>query len=174
MMKREHAPTPLQGLWHNVCASPVTLPAGQAKHSAHRRDCMNYHRGLAIDTLFISIWWDPLRGTAHTPTHTFIQIQPLYHISGPAEKSYIPVDALVFSCTVIRFSSFPLCVTSSFIFMWVRSLPKGSSDTCVCGCVCVNNMQDPEARKCTQNTRRNKYIHKPSQSVPLWSVYFLR
>lgn len=35
MMKREHAPTPLLGLWHNVCASPVTLPAGQAKHNTH-------------------------------------------------------------------------------------------------------------------------------------------
>ena len=75
MMKREHAPTPLLGLWHNVCASPVTLPAGQAKHNTHRRDCMDYHRGLAINTLFISIWRDTLWGKAHTHprthTHTF-------------------------------------------------------------------------------------------------------
>ncbi len=64
------------------CASPVTLPAGQAKNNTHRRDCVDYHRGLAINTLFISIWRDTLWGEAdphthphthtHTHTHTYL------------------------------------------------------------------------------------------------------
>lgn len=49
--------------------------------------------------------------------HAHIEIQPLYHISGGAVKSDIPIDALVLSCTVIRFPGSPQCVASSFIFM---------------------------------------------------------
>ena len=90
MMKREHAPTPLPGLWHNVCASPVAQPAGQAKHNTHRRDCMDYHRGMAINTLFISIWWDTLLGK-HTHTHRHTHLFKFNHfiISVAGLRSHI-------------------------------------------------------------------------------------
>lgn len=53
------------------CASPVTLPAGQAKHNTLRQNCMGYRRGLAMNTLFISIWRDTQVKHAGTRTHTY-------------------------------------------------------------------------------------------------------
>lgn len=113
MVKSEHAPTPLLGLWHNVSSSPVTLPAGPAKHNTHRWGCVHSHRGAGYQYII------HIHLMGHTPrlTHTHIQMGPLYHISGRAETPYTPVDALLLSCTVIRFPDSPPCVTSSFIFM---------------------------------------------------------
>lgn len=77
--------------------------------------------GLAINTLFIPIWRYTLHGNTHSPPPlSYIQIQPLYHISGRAEESYIPVDALVYSCIVIRFPRAPQCA-APLIHIHVKS-----------------------------------------------------
>lgn len=104
-------------------------------------------------------------------SHTDILIQPLYHITGRSGKSYIPVDALVFSCTVIRFPGSPLCVTPSFIFMYrVRSLPKGFS----AGWVGVGVQRDPVAKK-TLPPQKNTYTqpHKPSVNLSMKHILYV-
>lgn len=80
MMKREHASTPLPGLWHNVCASPVTLPAGQAKHNTHRRDCMDYHGGAGYQYIIHIHLMGRTQTGRHTRTHTHPPIHPHTHL----------------------------------------------------------------------------------------------
>lgn len=100
------------------CASPVTLPAGQAKHNTHTDEIvwtttggwLSIHYSYPSDGTHCEARHTLTPTHAHTNTHTYIQIQPLYHISGRAGKSYIPVYALVFSCTVIKFPRLsPVC-----------------------------------------------------------------
>lgn len=160
MMKGEHAHTHLSRDCDIMCcASPVTLPAGQAKHNTHSWDCIDYHRGLAINTLFISIWRDTLWGEAnahplshtHPRTHTHIQIQPLYHISGRHGKSYIPVDALVFPALSSDSPALPGVSPPHSYSCRVRSLPKGSGRGWV---VCKRTL---EQGKHTKNPHINHF-----------------
>lgn len=73
------------------------------------------------------LWQDTL-----PPPHSFIQMRPLYHISGRAEKSNIPVDVLLFSCTVIRFLPLPR-VKRPHSYSWGgRSSVNRPSSVCAC------------------------------------------
>lgn len=70
MMKREHAPTPLMGLWHNVPSVPCA-PASWAGYTQHTQPRLygQPRGGPAMNTLFICIWRNTLPGT-HGPART--------------------------------------------------------------------------------------------------------
>lgn len=109
-----------------VCVSPVAQPTGQAKHNAHRRDCMDYHGGCGgiINTLFIPIWWETFCGKTHSRGRRHTRLFKCDHFiisAGRAEKSNIPVDVLLFSCTVIRFLPLPRVKRPHSYSCWGRS-----------------------------------------------------
>lgn len=124
-------------------ASPVTLPAGQAKHNTHSSDCMDCHRGAGYQYI-IHIH---LRTHTHThaATHIFKSSHFIISVAGLGSHTSRRCLGLFLHCHQIP-SSPPVCYL--LIHIHVESDPHQRAP------LPVGGAERPSSK---ENTLKHKY-----------------